>query len=78
MLLPLVQGGLPIVLFIDETLERRRGEKIKAKGHYRDAVRSSKAQLVKASGLKWLTIDRAVCRPMEHRSDVRESSVRIK
>jgi len=57
MLLPLIQGGMPIVLFIDETLERRRGKKIKAKGYYRDAVRSSKSQLVKASGLKWLTIN---------------------
>jgi len=52
MLLPLVQGGMPIVLFIDETLERRRGKKIKAKGYYRDAIRSSKSQLVRASGLK--------------------------
>jgi hypothetical protein len=60
MLLPLIQGGLPIVLFIDETLERRRGKKIKAKGYYRDAVRSSKSQLVKTSGLKWLTMTLSV------------------
>ena len=52
MLLPLIQEGLPTVFFIDETLERRKGKKIKAKGYYRDAVRSSKSQLVKASGLK--------------------------
>jgi len=63
MLLPLIQEGLPIVLFIDETLERRRGKKIKAKGYYRDAVRSSKSQLVKASGLKWLTITLSVRLP---------------
>ena len=41
MLLALVPDENPIVLFIDETLERRKGIKIKAKGYYRDAVRSS-------------------------------------
>ncbi|MFI5344414.1 MAG: transposase [Chlamydiales bacterium] len=46
----------PLVLFIDETLERRKGTKIKAKGYYRDAVRSSKSIVVKSSGLKWLTL----------------------
>jgi hypothetical protein len=45
-----------ITLFIDETLERRKGPKIKAKGYYRDAVRSSKKVVVKSSGLKWLTL----------------------
>ncbi len=67
MLLPLVQG-LPIVLFIDETLERRKGKKIKAKGYYRDAVRSSKSQLVKASGLKWLTMTLSVRLPFMPRA----------
>lgn len=31
-------SGNPLVLFIDETLERRKGPKIKAKGYYRNAV----------------------------------------
>ena len=53
MLLALTNNANPIVLFIDETLERRRGVKIKAKGYYRDAVRSSKSQVVKTSGLSW-------------------------
>lgn len=44
------------VLLIDETLERRKGKKIGAKGFYRDAVRSSQSQLVKTSGLKWLVM----------------------
>ena len=44
----------PVVIGIDDTLERRRGEKIKAKGIYRDPVRSSRSQVVKASGLRWL------------------------
>jgi DDE superfamily endonuclease len=43
-----------VVIGLDDTLERRRGAKIKAKGIYRDPVRSSRSQLVKASGLRWL------------------------
>jgi len=43
----------PLVFGIDETLERRRGRKIAAKGIYRDAVRSSHSHFVKASGLRW-------------------------
>jgi hypothetical protein len=46
----------PVVLGIDETIERRRGEKIKAKGIYRDPVRSSKSHFVKASGLRWISM----------------------
>ena len=44
-----------IVLFgLDDTIERRRGKQITAKGIYRDPVRSSHAHVVKASGLRWL------------------------
>jgi hypothetical protein len=43
-----------VVIGIDDTLERRRGQQIKAKGIYRDPVRSSRSHLVKASGLRWL------------------------
>jgi len=43
-----------VVIGIDETLERRRGAKINAKGIYRDPVRSSRSYMVKASGLRWL------------------------
>ena len=50
------QGDGPLVFGIDETLERRRGPKIKARGVYRDAVRSSRQQLVKASGLRWISL----------------------
>lgn len=45
----------PVVMGIDETIERRRGAKIKAKGIYRDPVRSSRSHFVKASGLRWLS-----------------------
>ncbi len=43
----------PLVFGIDETLERRRGRKIAAKGIYRDAGRSSHSHFAKASGLRW-------------------------
>ena len=43
----------PLVFGSDETLERRRGKRIAAKGIYRDAVRSSHAHFAKASGLRW-------------------------
>lgn len=49
-------GKGPLVFGIDDTLERRRGAKIKAKGIYRDPVRSSKGHFVKASGLRWLSV----------------------
>jgi hypothetical protein len=46
----------PLVLSIDETLERRRGKKISAKGVYRDPVRSSREHFVKTSGLRWVCL----------------------
>ena len=50
MLLELL-GNERFVFLIDETLERRKGGQIRAKGYYRDAVRSSRSQVVKTSGL---------------------------
>jgi hypothetical protein len=41
---------------LDDTIERRRGAKIKAKGIYRDPVRSSHSHFVKARGLRWLSL----------------------
>ncbi|MGI4800512.1 MAG: transposase [Janthinobacterium lividum] len=46
----------PLVLGIDDTIERRRGKRIAAKGIYRDPVRSSHGHFVKASGLRWLSL----------------------
>jgi hypothetical protein len=43
-----------VVFGLDDTIERRRGEQITAKGIYRDPVRSSHAHFVKVSGLRWL------------------------
>ena len=43
-----------VVLGLDDTIERRRGDAITAKGIYRDPVRSSHSHFVKVSGLRWL------------------------
>jgi hypothetical protein len=46
----------PVVLGLDDTIERRKGSRIAAKGIYRDPVRSSKGCFVKVSGLRWLSL----------------------
>src|SRR3712207_1023480 len=46
----------PIILGLDDTIERRWGAKIAARGIYRDPVRSSHGHFVKASGLRWLCL----------------------
>jgi hypothetical protein len=51
-----VFGESVLVFGIDETLERRRGKRIKAKGIYRDSVRSSHSHFVKSSGLRWISL----------------------
>jgi hypothetical protein len=51
----LVPSGAPVVIGLDDTIERRWGTKISARGIYRDPVRSSKGHFVKASGLRWLS-----------------------
>lgn len=43
-----------VIIGFDDTIERRWGLKIKARGIYRDPVRSSHSHFVKASGLRWL------------------------
>src|SRR5262245_44449860 len=46
----------PLVLGIDETIERRRSHKIAATGIYRDPVRSSHSHFVKVTGLRWVCL----------------------
>ena len=50
----LVPDG-PVVIGMDDTIERRWGRRITARGIYRDPVRSSHGHFVKASGLRWLS-----------------------
>jgi hypothetical protein len=44
----------PLVFGLDDTIERRWGARIAARGIYRDPVRSSHSHFVKVSGLRWL------------------------
>ena len=46
----------PVVVGLDDTIERRWGARITARGIYRDPVRSSHGHFVKASGLRWLCV----------------------
>lgn len=52
----LIPADWPIVLGADDTVERRHGRRIKAKGCYRDAVRSSRKVVIKCFGLKWVAM----------------------
>ena len=58
----------PLFFGIDDTLERRRGKRIAAKGIYRDPVRSSHSHFVKASGLRWVCLMLLVPIPWAARS----------
>ena len=53
LLIGILPESWPILIAVDETLERRKGKKIKAKGVYRDAVRSSQSKVITCFGLKW-------------------------
>jgi hypothetical protein len=52
----LVPPGATIVLGADDTVERRSGRRITAKGCYRDAVRSTKKHVIRCFGLKWVSM----------------------
>jgi len=56
LLVALVPVDLPIIIGVDDTIERRKGKKIKAKGCYRDPVRSTKKHVIRCFGLKWLSM----------------------
>src|ERR671913_1471566 len=56
LLLEAFVGEGPLILGIDETLERRWGKKIAARGVYRDPVLSTHQTFVKSSGLRWVCV----------------------
>ncbi len=71
LLLYIIDRLLPdgeVVIGIDDTIERRWGAQIKARGIYRDPVRSSKGHFVKTSGLRWLSLMVAVPIPWAGRT----------
>jgi hypothetical protein len=56
LLVPILAPSGPLVMGLDDTLERRRGAKSQAQGMYRDPGRSSHRHGVQASGLPWLSL----------------------
>ncbi len=62
-----VPADTPVLLGLDDTIERRRGERIAARGIYRDPVRSSRSFFVKTSGLRWISLQLLVPIPWADR-----------
>ena len=46
----------PLLLLIDETLERRRGRQIRYKGWFCNAVRTTAAKVATSLGIRWLCL----------------------
>jgi hypothetical protein len=62
-----VPAAAPVIIGIDDHIERRRGPTSSARGLYRDPVRSSKEYFVKVSGLRWLSLQLLVWVPWAQR-----------
>ena len=56
LLVALLPAEAPLQVLVDETIERRKGDKIKTKGVFRDAVRSSRNKVVHCYGLRWVAM----------------------
>lgn len=56
LLVALLPPSFPILIVVDDTIERRGGKKIKAKGCYRDACRSTEEMVITCFGLKWVCL----------------------
>jgi hypothetical protein len=46
----------PVIVGLDDTIERRRGRRLTGRAIYRDAARSSKECFQKTSGLRWMSL----------------------
>ena len=67
LIIRLVPDSMPLIILVDETIERRKGKKIKAKGCYRDSVRSTQKKVVHCFGLKWISMMAIVYVPWAER-----------
>ena len=56
LILAVLPKDAPLVLAADDTIERRNGRRIAAKGCYRDPVRSSVKPPIRCFGLKWVCL----------------------
>lgn len=67
LIINILPPGFPLIIAADESIERRKGKKIKAKGCYRDAVRSSQRKVIYCFGLKWVCMMAIVPLPWSKR-----------
>jgi hypothetical protein len=56
LLISLLPTSAPLLIAVDDTIERRSGKKIQAKGVYRDACRSTEEKVITCFGLKWVCL----------------------
>lgn len=49
-------AGMPLIIAAAETIERRTANKIRAKGVFRDPVRSSKKHVIECFGPRWISM----------------------
>jgi hypothetical protein len=56
LLVPLLPASWPILVGVDETIERRKGRKIPATGCSRDPVRSTEKHVLTCFGLQWVAM----------------------
>jgi hypothetical protein len=59
--------GAPLILLVDDTLERRRGKQIVYKSVFRDAVRSTANRVTLSFGIRWLVMCVLVYTPWSSR-----------
>lgn len=62
-----VPEGVTLVVLMDETLERREGKRIKYKGRFRDALRSTAQQVIISLGIRWCCVALLVNVPWSRR-----------
>src|SRR5262249_41119379 len=67
LILAVLPRDAPLVLAADDTIERRNGRAIRAKGCSRDRVRSSKKPPIRCFGLKWCVLTALVPVPWSGR-----------
>jgi hypothetical protein len=63
-----VPPGAPLLILVDETIEARKGRKIKNKGWFRDPVRSGMRQVNYVLGIRWIVMALVVTVPWSQRS----------
>ena len=67
LLVQLLPDSHPLLVVVDDTIERRGGKRITARGCYRDACRSTESNVITCFGLKWICFTLLVPLPWNDR-----------